>query len=247
MFWFKICVYGFFLQTISNIKSSRHNLDDGGDGGSDERTPQMVRKKPVWADVAMLVMQVILLKITLTIMIMVMALITKQLVMITMLILGRAGRNQNRLSRWQWWLFDNLIVMVRYCQYQLRWYLGGQADVEQWQWWSFDYFYGDILPILTAMIPGRAGRNQTRLSKGTWEGVDTISGVICMSVKCHFFFWRKFTQKGNNVDIEQHHQHPHLGEISRKRAAVLLDFVQITSSSPSPQFGQIVPLFWTPI
>ena len=61
----------------------------------------MVRKKPVRADVAMLVMQVILLKITLTIMIMVMALITKQLVMITMLILGRAGRNQTMLSRWQ--------------------------------------------------------------------------------------------------------------------------------------------------
>ena len=33
------------------------------------------------------------------------------------------------------------------------------------------------MPILTAMIPGRAGRNQTRLSKGTWEGVDTIRGV----------------------------------------------------------------------
>ena len=115
--------------------------------------------------------------------------------MITMLILGRAGRNQNRLSRWQWWLFDNLIVMVRYCQYQLRWYLGGQADVEQWQWWSFDYFYGDILPILTAMIPGRAGRNQTRLSKGTWEGVDTISGVICISVNCHFFLLKKIHTK----------------------------------------------------
>ena len=49
----------------------------------------------------MLVMQVILLEIMLTIMIMVMALMTKQLVMITMLILGRAGRNQTRLSRWQ--------------------------------------------------------------------------------------------------------------------------------------------------
>ena len=47
----------------------------------------------------MLVMQVILLKITLTIMIMVMALMTKQLVMITMLIPGRPGRNQTRLSR----------------------------------------------------------------------------------------------------------------------------------------------------
>ena len=70
----------------------------------------------------MLVMQVILLEIMLTIMIMVMALMTKQLVMITML------------------------------------------------------------------IPGRAGRNQTRLSKGTWEGVDTIRGVICISVKFHFFF-----------------------------------------------------------
>ena len=44
------------------------------------------------------------------------------------------------------------------------------------------------MPILTAMIPGRAGRNQTRLSKGTWEGVDTIRGVICISVKFHFFF-----------------------------------------------------------
>ena len=41
------CVYGFFLQTNSNIISLRHNLDDGGDGGSEERTPQMVRKKPV--------------------------------------------------------------------------------------------------------------------------------------------------------------------------------------------------------
>ena len=49
----------------------------------------------------MLVMQVILLKITLTIMIMVMALMTKQLVMVTMMILGRAGRNQTMLSRWQ--------------------------------------------------------------------------------------------------------------------------------------------------
>ena len=41
------------------------------------------------------------------------------------------------------------------------------------------------------MIPGRAGRNQTRLSKGTWEGVDTISGVICISVNCHFFLLKK--------------------------------------------------------
>ena len=49
----------------------------------------------------MLVMQVILLEITLTIMIMVMALMTKQLVMVTMMILGRAGRNQTMLSRWQ--------------------------------------------------------------------------------------------------------------------------------------------------
>ena len=48
----------------------------------------------------MLVMQVmILLKITLTIIIMVMALMTKQLVMVTMMILGRAGGNQTRLSR----------------------------------------------------------------------------------------------------------------------------------------------------
>ena len=35
------------LQTNSNIISLRHNLDDGGEGGSEERTPQMVRKKPV--------------------------------------------------------------------------------------------------------------------------------------------------------------------------------------------------------
>ena len=61
----------------------------------------MVRKKPVRADVAMLVMPMILLNITLTIMIMVMALMTKQLVMVTMMILGRAGRNQTMLSRWQ--------------------------------------------------------------------------------------------------------------------------------------------------
>ena len=48
----------------------------------------------------MLVMQVmILLKITLTIIIMVMALMTKQLVMVPMMILGRTGRNQTRLSR----------------------------------------------------------------------------------------------------------------------------------------------------
>ena len=41
----------------------------------------------------------ILLKITLTIIKMVMALMKKQLVMVTMMILGRAVRNQTRLSR----------------------------------------------------------------------------------------------------------------------------------------------------
>ena len=37
-----------------------------------------------------------------------------------------------------------------------------------------------------------------------------------------------------------------LGKVSRKKAAVLLDFVQITSHPPpppSPQFGQLVQLF----
>ena len=38
-----------------------------------------------------------------------------------------------------------------------------------------------------------------------------------------------------------------LGKVSRKKAAVLLDFVQITSHtpppSPSPQFGQLEQLF----
>ena len=36
-----------------------------------------------------------------------------------------------------------------------------------------------------------------------------------------------------------------LGMVSRKKVAVLLDFVQITSTppSPSPQFGQLVQLF----
>ena len=39
-----------------------------------------------------------------------------------------------------------------------------------------------------------------------------------------------------------------LGKVSRKKVAVLLDFVQITSTPPPPpplshQFGQLVPLF----
>ena len=65
------------------------------------------------------------------------------------------------------------------------------------QWWIFDNSdgEGDILPILTAMIPGRAGRNQTRLSKGTWEGVDTIRGVTWISVNCHFFLLKKIHTK----------------------------------------------------
>ena len=34
----------------------------------------------------------------------------------------------------------------------------------------------------------------------------------------------------------------YLGKVSREKVDVLLDFVQITST-PSPQFGQLVPLF----
>ena len=53
-----------------------------------------------------------------------------------------------------------------------------------------------------------------------------------------FFLYTVF---GRTVTTSQFSKH--LGKGSRKNVAVLLDFVQITLTPPSPQFGQLVPLF----
>ena len=39
----------------------------------------------------------------------------------------------------------------------------------------------------------------------------------------------------------------HLGKASRKRVAVLLDFVQITSTPPPPNLDNLYHFFWTPM
>ena len=62
--------------------------------------------------------------------------------------------------------------------------------------------------------------------------------------------WTGLHQGGERHVVDNVHQLSSLdytlGTVSRKKVAVLLDFVQIIST-PSPQFGQFVPLFGTPM